>query len=326
MSRNKLGRNASVVCLTVFLLLGQAKAKDYHFYIVAHGISLDPFWTTVKKAMNDAAALLTKGTEDKVEVTYKGPVRYSVEKFVGLLEETIAAGPDGLAVTITDPAAVDKPLRRSIDLGIPVIAINVSDFRPAEERIPYLFYVGVDEYLAGKKAAQRILALRKPKRAVVPIHEVSHIGSEHRAKGFIEVMNTRGVPVEKLTINLNSRTQTIEILGDYFADHPDTDCIFSLGAIDSEYTLQFLKEEGLDEKVLHAGFDVSKKVIRAIKEGRTIFTISQQQYLQGFLPVFFLYYYAKYHFLPAANVLTGPRFVDPSNVDTIENLTKQGYW
>lgn len=311
--------------LAIALIGGLAAAKDYNFYIISHGGPGDPFWGVVMKGMRDAAATLSKGTGDTIKATYFGPEVYSVTKLVDMLNSAIATRPDGIAATITDPAAVDEPLRRAIKLGIPVIAINVPDPRPAGERIPYLFYIGGDEYLSGKKAAARMLSVRKPTRAVVTIHEVGHIGLELRAKGFIEVMSAAGVPAEKLATGLDP-TKAIEILRGYFARHPDTDAIFTLGSIDSAYVIQFLKEQGLVGKVMLGCFDVSDAVVHAIQDGIALFTISQQQYLQGYLAIQWLYLYNKYGFLPATDILTGPGFVDASNVSQVVELVKQGYW
>lgn len=310
------------VCLT-----GLTLAKTYKFYVISHGGPGDPFWGVVMKGVEDAAAFINKGNADGdvVEATYLGPAKYSIEELVNMLNSAIATKPDGIAVTITDPASVDEPLRRAISQGIPVIAINVPDPRPAGQKIPYLFYVGGDEYLSGKKAAERILASGKPKRAIVTIHEVGHIGLEMRAQGFIEVMTANGVPAEKLATYLDP-TQAVEILKGYFAKNPDTDAIFTLGSIDSSYVLAFLKEQGLVGKVKHAAFDVSDEVVKAIKEGTTLFTISQQQYLQGYLPIIYLYLYNKYAFLPANDILTGPGFVDASNVQLVEELVAKKFW
>lgn len=314
-----------LVCLTALLFGSIVEAKTFNFYVVSHGGPGDPFWGVVMKGMKEGAEAITKGTEDTINAVYAGPAKYSVEELVNMLNSAIATKPDGIAVTITDPAAVDEPLRRAIAQGIPVIAINVPDPRPEGEKIPYLFYVGGDEYLSGRKAAQKILAVRKPKSAVVTIHEIGHIGLEYRAKGFVEVMTENGVPAEKLATYLDP-TQAIEILKGYFSKHPDTDAIFTLGSIDSAYVLTFLKEQGLVGKVLHGAFDVSDEVVHAIKEGTTLFTISQQQYLQGYLPIHFLYLYNKYNFLPANDILTGPGFVDASNVKSVEELVIQKFW
>jgi len=313
------------IMITFVLFTITVGAKDFNFYIVSHGGPGDPFWGVVMKGMEDAAAFITKGTEDTVKATYSGPAKYSVEQLVDMLNSAIAARPDGIAVTITDPDALDQPLRRAIDMGIPIIAINVPDSRPADEAIPYLFYVGGDEYLSGKRAAERILEYKKPKRAVVTVHEIGHMGLELRAKGFIEVMTEAGVPAEKLATYLDP-TQAIEILKSYFSKNPETDAIFTLGSIDSSYVIDFLNEEGLSGKVTHGAFDVSDEVVESIQKGNTLFTISQQQYLQGYLPIHFFYLLNQYNFLPANDVLTGPGFVDADNVDSVVELVEQKYW
>jgi len=322
-------RKFLVFAVSLFLIFtvfaGLALGEDFTFYVVSHGGPGDPFWGIVMKGVEDAARLINQGTEDKVEAIYLGPPKYSVEELVNMLNSAIATDPDGLAVTITDPAAIERPLQGAISKGIPVIAINVPDPRPEKERIPYLFYIGGDEYLSGKKAAERILAVQKPKRAVVTIHEVGHMGLELRAQGFIEVMTQNGVPAERLATYLDP-TEAIEILRGYFSQHPDTDTIFTLGSIDSSYVIAFLKEEGLAGKVIHGAFDVSDEVVQSIKEGTTLFTISQQQYLQGYLPVIYLYLYNKYKFVPAGDILTGPGFVDASNVLEVEELVKAKFW
>jgi len=306
-------------------LVGSGLAAEYTFYVVSHGGPGDPFWGVVMKGMQDAADLLSKGTGDTIKATYLGPAVYSVTELVNMLNSAIAARPQGVVCTITDPAALDEPLRRAISLGIPVIAINVPDPRPAGERIPYLFYVGGDEYLSGIKAAERMLAVKKPARAVVFIHEVGHVGLELRAKGFIEVMSAAGVPAEKLAIGIDP-TQAVDIIRGYFAKYPDTDAIFTLGPLGTLPTVTFLKEQGLAGKVMLGCFDLDEVTLKAIKDGVALFTVTQQQYLQGYLPIVWLYLYNKYGFLPANDILTGPGFVDSSNVEKVEQLIKQGYW
>jgi len=303
----KLINNQLILGLALLMLIFVsfgciASAEEFNFYVVSHGGPGDPFWGVVMKGMEDSANYLNKATDDTINATYSGPAKYSVEQLVDMLNSAIATRPDGIAVTITDSDALEQPLRRAIDMGIPVIAINVPDSRPADEAIPYLFYVGGDEYLSGKRAAERILNHKKPQRAVVTVHEIGHMGLELRAQGFIEVMTEAGVPAEKLATYLDP-TQAIEILKGYFSKNPETDAIFTLGSIDSSYVIDFLNEEGLTGKVTHGGFDVSDEVVESIQKGDTLFTISQQQYLQGYLPIHFFYMLNKFNFLPANDVL-----------------------
>jgi len=308
-------RKLFLVILLIVAILGFSK---YTFYLVSHGGPADPFWGVVMKGMKDAAE------KYGVEAIYLGPEKYSLKEFIDLVNSAIARKPDGLIVTITNPVALDEPLRKAIKMGIPVVAINVPDTRPPEEAIPYLVYVGMDEYLAGVYAARRMLQEFTPKRAVVAIHEPGHVGLEARAKGIMDVLSEKNIPVEKLDITTDP-TKAITIMKSYLMKHPDTDAIFTLGPLGAHPAIQLVEEEGLVGKVKIGAIDLTTKITDAIKRGVVVFTIDQQQYLQGYLPVVFLYLYKEYGLIPHEKVLTGPSIVDKTNVEIVEKTVKMGY-
>lgn len=290
----------------------------YTFYVVSHGGPADPFWGVVMKGMKDAAE------KYNVEAVYLGPEKFSIKEFIDMLVSAIARKPDGLVVTITNPVALDAPLRKAIKMGIPVVAINVPDSRPADEAIPYLCYVGMDEYLAGVYAARRMLQEFTPRRAVIAIHEPGHAGLEARAKGIMDTLKPKGIPVGKLDITTDP-TKALVLMKSYLTKHPDTDAIFTLGPLGAHPAIQLVEEEGLVGKVKIGAIDLSSKITDAIKKGEVLFTVDQQQYLQGYLPVVFLYLYNEYGLIPHEKVLTGPSIVDKSNVDIVEKTVQMGY-
>lgn len=194
-----------------------------------------------------------------------------------------------------------------------------------------MFYIGGDEYLGGVRAAKALLKAAEEKnmtinRAVCAPQEVGHVGLETRCKGFIDVMTERGIPAEKLQIFGADPTKSVEILRSYFAANPETNALFTTGPQGTLPAVTFLKEAGLVGKVLHGTYDLDAVTLNAIKEGVTLFTVVQQQYLQGFLPIVFLTLYNQFLLSPVADVLTGPALVDASNVGRVEALIKQGYW
>ena len=66
-------------------------------------------------------------------------------------------------------------------------------------------------------------------------------------------------------------------------------------------------------------FDLNTDAAQAIKDGEIEFSIDQQPYVQGFMAVTSLYLYLKNgnDIGGGQPVLTGPSFVDKSNIDTI---------
>ena len=74
------------------------------------------------------------------------------------------------------------------------------------------------------------------------------------------------------------------------------------------------------------GFDISNDLIAAIEAGDVHFTVDQQQYLQGYLTVVFLYVNATNLNTVGGGlpVLTGPGFVTTDNVSQVKALVDAG--
>jgi simple sugar transport system substrate-binding protein len=295
---------------------GQAEIGEIRS--VTHGTPGDPFWAVYRKGLEDGKS------QFGVELTDEAPEEFSVQALVDLMNSAVAANPAGIIATITDPAAVEAPLRQAVEQGIPVIAVNVPDTR--EDRIPYLFYVGGDEELGGRAAAQRILQETTPTRAACAIQEVGHVGLQARCKGFGDEMKAAGVPADTVPIEGGDPTGSAEVLRGYFTSHKDTDALFTLGPQGATPAIQVLEEQGLTDKITHITFDLSQEQVDQIKEGNILATIGQQQYLQGYLPILFLKLNLEHGFTLAADVLTGPFVVDSSNLQPVEQGVKDGFF
>jgi simple sugar transport system substrate-binding protein len=66
------------------------------------------------------------------------------------------------------------------------------------------------------------------------------------------------------------------------------------------------------------------EILNAVRDGKILFAIDQQPFLQGYLPVEFLTTYAQYGVSPVNEVATGPRFVTQQEADEVIELTEQG--
>src|ERR687894_188969 len=135
-------------------LTGSALAQDqeYRFVMVSHIGSNDPNMNWLTLSLEEFEKKYPNVTTEYISTN-----QYSVQEHVRLLEQTIATRPDGIAVPIVSSDAFEGPLRRAIEQGIPVVAFNIPDARPQGERIPYLTYVGGDEYLTGKRLGEYAL-------------------------------------------------------------------------------------------------------------------------------------------------------------------------
>lgn len=307
--------------LVLFLFVGLAmkpavaeEAPKYTFWFVSHIGPADPNMLWLTTAIKDF-----EKRYPEVSVKYVAPEEFSVKKQLEYLDTAIAAKPDGLIVPITDPTALEDTLKRAIDAGIPVIASNIEDPRKPPEKIPYLTYVGGDEYQTGYKLGERLLKEITPKHVLIAIPHVGHVGAEMRATGMIDAVTPVGAKVEKLAIG-DEASHAIEVLTAYLKRNTDVDAIFTTAMLASTWIYSVMDNLGrTDIKLI--GVDESPCSLEGIIAGKMLATHSQGFYLQGYLPPEWLFFYLEYGFVPPPNVLVGPIIIDKSNVESFKKLT-----
>ena len=74
------------------------------------------------------------------------------------------------------------------------------------------------------------------------------------------------------------------------------------------------------------GFDITPEIIDAIEAGSIAFTVDQQQYLQGYLPIILMYLESTNQNTAGGGlpILTGPGFVTPDNAAEVKALVEAG--
>jgi simple sugar transport system substrate-binding protein len=296
------------------------KAK-YTFYFVSHIGPGDPNMNWLTKGIEEISKCIP------VKVNYVSAPRAAAttEEMVRMVESAIVAKPDGIIVPILDPSALNEPLRRAIDMGIPVVASNISDPRPPEEAIPYLTYFGGNEYLTGyrvNKRALELLAPWKPKHSIVAITHPGHVGHMMRAKGMEDLYKELGLSFEKVALDPEP-AKCYELARAYLEAHPETELIFITAAYWSPYIAKAITDLGLKGKIKLTLVDESPISIEGIRRGEVIATHSQGFWYQGYLPPFWLYMYHEYKHVPIVrDLFTGPIVIDKTNVEIWKNIVR----
>jgi len=143
------------------------------FIMVQHALcAWDAFWCTVEDGIKTAAGQMG------IEVTILGPAKFDLERTASLIDQAVAAQPNGIGLTVTDPVLFKEPIMKALDAGIPVLAYNAGK-GPLEDGIPYLTYLGMDEYQGGFQSGTR-LAAAGASRGVCINHQVGHAGLDAR--------------------------------------------------------------------------------------------------------------------------------------------------
>ena len=288
------------------------------FYVITHGQASDPFWSVVKKGVDQAAH------DMGVTAIYESPASttFDVVAMAHLIDTAVAAHPAGLVVSIPDPTGLGPSIRAAVAAGIPVISINSGS--DVAKSLGVLVHIGQTEEQAGMGGGQKMGAAGV-KHALCVNQEVGNAALALRCKGFKEGLAQTGGTVTELGVNLNSPTQTQQTIAAALQHDPSIDGVLTLGPTGATPALKALQSLNKTGKIKLATFDLSSDVLQAIKSGQMLFAIDQQQYLQGYLPIVLLTLYKTNLNTIANDILqTGPGFVTSDNVNQVIKLTAQG--
>ena len=293
--------------------------SNLKFYVITHGQASDPFWSVVKKGVDQA------GKDMGVQVVYEAPASatFDVVAMAHLIDSAVAAHPAGLVVSIPDPNGLGPSIKAAVAAGIPVISINSGS--DVARSLGVLVHIGQTEEQAGIGGGQK-MGTAGVKHALCVNQEVGNAALTLRCKGFEEGLSqTDGGTVKVIGVNLSNPTQTQQTIEAALQHDPSIDGIMTLGPTGATPALKALQDLNKTGQIKLATFDLSSDVLQAIKNGQMLFAIDQQQYLQGYLPIVLLTLYKTNLNTIANDVLqTGPGFVTPANVSQVIQLTAQG--
>ena len=293
-----------LIITATIMFVGTALAERY--VMVSHTQGTDPFWPVVEKAGRDAANHI--GADFEYNYAPSG----DMADMAKLIESAVATQPDGIIVSLPDVDALGGAIKAAVASGIPVITINSG--LEASKDVGAIMHIGQPEKLAGSAAGGRA----KDEGVKNPLclnHESFNTALVSRCEGYFEAFGQelKMIDVSNDVAQIKTRTaaaiQADSSIDGVLATGPHV-CDAAAAAID---------EVGAD---LHlACFDLSPEVIKLIEEGKVQYTIDQQQYLQGYLPVIVLHMYNNHAgLLPGANIPSGPGFVDASNAANVAKL------
>ena len=308
----------SLLAFAVSLLVSptcfaQGKPK---IILITHGQAADSFWLIVRNGAEAAAA------ETNSDVEYRSPEKFDLTAMAHLIDAAVASKPDGLIVSIPDPAILSQSIRAAIAAKIPVISINSGI--EVSKKFGCLMHIGQQDESAGKKAGERMKAAGV-KNAVILNQEIGNVALDQRISGFREGFEGPFHHVQVLPVTMDFR-QCLEAVTSYLEENPNLDGLVALGPIAAEPALQALDQAEKVGKIKVCVFDISPVIVQALIKNQVEFAIDQQEWLQGYLPVVFLANYVRYgSILQNDLILTGPNFVTSENAQKVVNLLSLGF-
>ncbi len=296
------------------------KTPKWKFVFVCH-VTTNPFFTPTQYGAHDACALL--GTDFQ----WTGSVNAIVAEMVNATNTAITGKADGIALAVVDKTAFKDPVDKALDAGIPVVSYNADGARddPGTNR---LAYIGQGLYDSGYALGQKALQQISSGDVVGFIATPGQLNIQPRIDGAQQAIKDSGKPINFTAVATNADvTKGLSIIDAYVQGHPNVAGLLAVDAGSTEAVGQVVKKYNMRSKSLKVagGFDLVPETLSSIKSGDLDYTIDQQPYLQGFLPVLYLYMYKiSGGLLFPSQTNTGLTFVTKSTVDPYQN-TKTRY-
>jgi simple sugar transport system substrate-binding protein len=277
--------------------------------MITHEVPGDSFWDLVRKGAEMAAK------KDNIELRYSNDPEAPNQ--ANLVQTAIDSGVDGIAVTLAKPDAMAAAVKAAEAKGIPVVAFNAG--LESWQQMGVKEYFGQDGYIAGQEAGKRLQSEGATKVSCV-VQEQGHVDLEARCAGVkntfpaTETLNVNGKDMPSVESTITAKLQ----------QDPAIDTVLTLGAPFALTAVQSVKNAGSSAKI--ATFDTNAALVDAIQNGDVQWAVDQQPYLQGYLAVDSLWLYLSNGNVIGGNqpTLTGPSFIDKSNIDAVAEYAKAG--
>jgi simple sugar transport system substrate-binding protein len=297
------------------------KTPPWQFWFVNH-VTTNLFFVPTQNGMKDAAALLGLPAPK-----WGGSTTSSATEMVSYLNTAIAAKANGIATTVITATSFTTPVKNAMDAGIPVISYNADGV--VTNGVPNigtnrLCYVGQALYNSGVAMGNRIKSLiSSPGEVVIFIATPGSGNIQPRLDGATSVLKPAGFTVKSAATGALTSGEGAAEKAFLTGAKATIKGAFAVDAGSTEQLGPSLASVGL--KIPAGGFDLTPGTLNAINAGQLNFTIDQNPYLQGFLPVMYLYLFNLTGGLVAPpNTDTGLTFVTKSNVGPYLN-TKTSY-
>ena len=278
----------------------------WRFVFVNHATT-NPFFVPARYGAGDACSLFGCASE------WTGSRRSDVGEMVAAMNRAIERRVDGIAVSIIDPSSFNEPTVRALAHGIPVVAYNADGGRGNKR----LAYVGQDLYQAGLKFGARIAELVHEGDVFLFIATPGQLNIQPRIDGALDALRDSGRPIKPHVVGTGALVGAeLRKIEQTYRAHTTLRGMFAVDAGSTQGIATVMRTHGLHAKGVRAGgFDLLPATLDAINRGFLDFTIDQQPYLQGFLPIeqLFLYHYSGGLVSPAESN-TGLKFVTRANV------------
>lgn len=282
MRREKSIRSISAfVCALLFALLlagcqssttsgGGAAGGKHKLAFVTNNAS--DFWVIARKGTEKAAAEIPN-----IEVEFKIPSDGTAAEQQRIIDDLLARGIHGIAISPVDPANQTGMLNRA---AAQTLVVTQDSDAPNSDRA---FYIGTDNVAAGRQAGELVKeALPQGGKIMVFVGVLDAANAQQRYQGLKEALAGSNVQIIDVRTDNTDRVRAKSNAADTLVNNPDIAGMVGLWSYNGPAILAAVKEANRTDKVKIVAFDEEDATLEGIREGSIYATVVQQPYEFGF--------------------------------------------
>lgn len=292
-----------------------AGEPQYQIAVIPKG-TIHEFWKSVHAGAVKAARELD------VEIIWKGPLKEDDrESQVAVVENFIARGVSGMVLAPLDDTALRRPVDQAMQNGIPVVI-----FDSGLKGDNFVSYVATDNFKGGQIAGDHMAEILNGQGNIVVLRYAEGSDSTtQRENGFLDAISKHeGIQVisdnQYAGVTTESALQAAENLFARFRNPDGSSQIDGIFCACEPVVLGIMRAmsgAGLSGKVKLVGFDVSDKMIAALREGTLDGFVVQDPMQIGYLGVKTLVQHLNGQAVEP-KIQTSATLITPENIDQPE--------
>ncbi len=257
-------------------MLGAALSKKQRRFSIGVIISQDPFFAQIREGMEYARKHYS---EYGIDVVFVGNSSKTPETEYAFMQELIAQKVDGLILAPASDDRIRQQINELAAQNMPVITFS-SDI-PDSSR---LCFVGQDAYRSGQAAGNLIGKLMHGGGKLLMVTSSLPLsGLVNRAKGCLEKL-AEAYPGIEIMEPYEYKDDGYREFVRFLSEHRDIRGLLANADYDNGVA-NAVRQLGLANSLYFVTFDTRPETVRALQEGLVDFTITQDPYRQGYLPI-----------------------------------------
>lgn len=250
-------------------------------YVMITFVSGIEYWKPAYRGMEEA------GENLGVSTRYTGANDYDINQQVTVLEQVISQQPAGILLTAINPDALEGPINRAMEAGIPVVTFDADS--PNSDRYSFL---ATSNYEAGVKAADYLAEINNEEGNLGLITIPGQLNHEERARGFQETIANDYPNMEVVSVQdgQSDQSASARAMGSMIQANPDLVGVFTTEASTGVGAATAVEEANMVENIDIVSFDVDKGTLDFVKEGVIDATLAQGTWNMGYWGQMFLFH------------------------------------